>query len=93
MLTEGYIDFLFAAWLNVLAMKLTYEDGENFQAWFATKSDILNSVTTFICLIAVVILPIYIKYVLNKYDGKLEDQDVLEHYGMFYGGYKNKKYA
>ena len=80
---EGYIDIALSCFLNMMAI-MKEDTWQGLASWFGTRDDIMSSVVTIIAFLMVVFMPIYIAYILKENKNRLDDDKVLEKYGIFY---------
>ena len=84
---EGYIDIVLSCLLSVMAI-MSEDTWAGLKSWFATFDDTLNSVVAIIAFLMVIFVPIYISYILKKFRNRLDDEQVMEKYGVFYEEYR-----
>ena len=84
---EGYIDIVLSCLLSVMAI-MSEDTWAGILSWFATFDDTMNSVVAIIAFLMVIFVPIYVAYILKKFRNRLDDDEVLEKYGIFYEDYR-----
>lgn len=63
-------------------------------SFFSTIDDFMSSLVTILAFCAVIFAPIYITNVINKNFDRLNDEEVLQKYGIFYEDFRTtNKYA
>ena len=76
---EAYTEIFLAAGLTCVAIMGTV-DAEYFAVWFWTASDATNSIVSFICILAMLLIPLWL-FSLGK---RLNDPAIKETYGDMY---------